>query len=286
MPKLRAKAVGMVVMGYGVREVARYFGYRPGTISKWVHKVPKGGAREIPTGTSRPKHHPKETKNEIVRRIVEVRKLTDGRCAEVVHQMLANEGTKVSLSTVKRVLDRQGLTKKKSPWKRKWKPIERPYVTGEGELVEMDTIHLYEGTKLKVYIYTLLDVHSRWAYAEASERINTHRTLDFVRRARRKAPFSVQCFQTDHGSEFSQNFTERVRVVHRHTRVRKPNDNAHVERFNRTIQEECLSKLPFSVEIINKNLPSYLKYYNEKRLHLGLNLKTPLQSLKCFQAID
>ncbi len=119
MPKLSAKAVEMVVMGYGLREVARYFGYRPGTISKWVHKVPKGGAREIPTATSRPKHHPKETKDEIVKRIVEVRKLTDGRCAEVVHQMLANEGTKVSLSTVKRVLDRQGLTKTKSPWKRK-----------------------------------------------------------------------------------------------------------------------------------------------------------------------
>lgn len=286
MPKLRAKAVDMVLSGKGIREVARYFGFHPSTIMRWVNKTPRGGTRALATSSSRPKHHPNETKDEIIKRIVEMRKLTDGRCAEVVHQMLINEGTKVSLSTVKRVLDRKGLTKKKSPWKRKWKPIERPLVTGEGELVEVDTIHLYEGRKLRVYIYTLLDVHSRWAYAEASERINTHRTLSFVRRAMRKAPFSVQCLQTDHGSEFSQNFTERIHVIHRHSRVRKPNDNAHLERFNRTIQQECLSKLPLSVEIINKNLPSYLKYYNEQRLHLGLQLKTPIHTLKCCQAID
>lgn len=28
-------------------------------------------------------------------------------------------------------------------------------------------------------------------------------------------------------------------IAIRHTRLGRPNDNAHIERFNRTIQEEC-----------------------------------------------
>lgn len=288
MPRLRAQAVEMVLNGKSIREVARYFGYKPGTVCKWVHKIPKQGigVREIPTTSSRPKHHPKESSNELVNRIVKLRKDTGGRCAEVIHQMLLNEGTKVSLSTVKRVLDRKGLTKKKSPWKRKWKPIKRPIPTEEGELIQIDTIHLYENRKLKVYVYTLIDVHSRWTFAKATSRINTHQSTYFVNAAMKKAPFQMKCIQSDHGSEFSQNFTERIQITHRHTRIRKPNDNSHIERFNRTIQGECLNKLPLDVQIINKNITKYLKFYNEERLHLGLKLKTPIQSMKCFQAID
>jgi transposase InsO family protein len=128
-----------------------------------------------------------------------------------------------------------------------------------------------------IYIYTLIDVYSRWSYAWASDRINTRITLEFLKRAQRKAGFTFQVLQTDHGPEFSQHFTERIRITHRHSRVRKPNDNAHVERFNRTIQDELLRGLPVDTIRINKALPQYLRYYNTKRYHLGINLKTPTE---------
>lgn len=57
--------------------------------------------------------------------------------------------------------------------------------------------------------------------------------------------------------------------------IRKPNDNAHLERFNRTIQEECLRRLV--PKQYPKALDRYVDFYNAKRLHLGINLKTPLQ---------
>lgn len=60
------------------------------------------------------------------------------------------------------------------------------------------------------------------------------------------------------------------------------NDNAHLERFNRTIQGECLGALPKDTKIINRNLPKYLRYYNEKRHHFGLNLQTPLQVVRSY----
>lgn len=93
--------------------------------------------------------------------------------------------------------------------------------------------------------------------------------------------------QTDHGPEFSSHFSERVKIKHRHSRVRRPNDNAHLERFNRTLQDELLDELPVNVKIYNRALPEYLKYYNNERLHLGINLQTPNEILaKCFQGIE
>ena len=59
--------------------------------------------------------------------------------------------------------------------------------------------------------------------------------------------------------------------------ILKLNDNAHIERFNRTLQEECLDKLPHDVRIINCALKKYLRYYNYERVHGGINYLTPMQ---------
>jgi len=287
MPKLRAKAVAMVQGGLSMRRVAKYFGFQPSTISRWYKKVPNGGSNEVPTIPSRPKGHPRQLKDEIVDRITYWRQITHGRCSEVIHQHLINEGVAVSLSSVKRTLVRKNLIRKRSPWKRLHRSLARPLAAQPGDLIQLDTIHLVPEEKHKIYVYTLLDVNSRFAYALATNKANSLQTVKFVSAARKVLPFGFKCLQSDHGSEFSQHFSERIKISHRHSRVRRPNDNAHLERFNRTLQQELLSKLPPDVKIINKMLPGYLKYYNEERLHLGLNLKTPLQHIKkCCEGID
>jgi transposase InsO family protein len=278
-PRLRAQAVEMVEKeGRSMRAVARYYGVEASTVMRWVRKSPEGGSSVIPTTPSRPKRHPKQLRKEVVAKIVEVRK-RHGRCAEVVHRTLLNEGVQVSLSSVKRTLEREGLLKKRSPWKRFHLSGERPQAASPGDLVETDTIHLMKSEKERIYVYTLIDVCSRWTYAWAIERLSARRSVEFLKRAQKASPFLFETLQSDHGPEFTQHFTERVGVAHRHSRVRKPNDQAHVERFNRTIQEELLDGLPRNVRSINRLLPKYLKYYNEERLHLGLELKTPVQML-------
>ena len=278
MPKLRIKAVEMLRSGKSTREVARYFGYSPSAICKWNKKVPIGGAHEIPTEEPIAKTHPNTINSDIVRRIIEIRRDT-GRCADVIHQMLLNEKIVVSLSTVKRTLDRQGLTKKKSPWKRYHKYDKRPKALNPGDLVQVDTIHLMQDRISRIYIYTLIDVYSRWTHAYAVNRISSGITVNFIKRAQTRSPFSFNCLQSDHGPEFSNYFTDRVKIKHRHSRIRKPNDNGHVERFNRTIQDELLRKIPTDVKVINRRMPYYLKYYNTKRLHMGINFKTPIEML-------
>lgn len=278
LPKVRAQAVDMLRSGKTQAEVARYFGVNQSVISKWNAKTPPGGCVRIATQSSRPNHHPDELAEHIVARILDIRR-EHNRCAEVVHQQLLNEEIVVSLSSVKRTIERAGLTKKRSPWKRWHKTFERPQILLPGSLVELDTIHLMQSKTTRIYIYTLIDVFSRWVYAQAQTRISTWNSTQFVTQAQQVASFEFSCIQSDHGPEFSQHFTETIHIPHRHSRVRQPDDNAHIERFNRTIQDEFLDVFPKDVELINHELPYYLNYYNTKRLHLGIHLKTPQEML-------
>lgn len=286
MPRVRRDAAEMVRKGFSPTEVGRRYGVGSSTICKWVRKSQKIGYHPILTLSSRPAHHPHELAHDIVRKIVEKR-FELKRSAEVIHRALAEAGVSVSLSSVKRTLDRHRLLKKRSPWKRYHAPSPRPVASHPGALLEADTVHLAVHGKTVLYVYTIIDVHSRWAYAWCSRKANTRASLLFVKRSQVAAPFLFECIQTDNGSEWSTHFTERVQMRHRHSRVRQSNDNAHVERFNRTLREECLDALPVDLVAINRELPAYLRHYVETRHHFGLDLRTPLQVLsKCVQAID
>lgn len=285
MPKVRRDAAQMVYKGYSKAEVGRRFGVGSSTICKWVKKAEKYGYYPIPTLSSRPRHHPKELPSDLVWKIFGQR-VKSKRCAEVVHQELKNDGVEVSLSSVKRVLDRAGLTKKRSPWKRYHPHVDRPLPKNPGDLVEMDTIHLMVDKKKRIYVFVLIDVYSRWVYVKAYEHMNSLQMLRFVREAQRAAPFHFSMLQSDHGPEFGKLFVSRIKKDHRFTRIGKPNDNAHVERFNRTIQEECLDRVDSNVPVLNKAIKKYVHYYNHTRLHMGIAFLAPIQLINRVQAID
>ena len=283
LPRVRMEAVNLVYQGWNQRKVARHLGLGSGTVSKWLKKDRNWGLRPIPTLSSKPKFHPKQLSIQKVEAIVKQRK-KHNRCAEIVHRELQNQGIIVSLSSVRRTLKRQGLIKKRSHLKRWHFSEPRPLAVLAGDLVQIDTIHFVVLGK-RFYVYTLIDIASRWAYAKVSMRINTYQSLKFVRDAQSVAEFKFKMIQSDNGQEFSTWFTERIGkfgLAHRHSRVRKSNDNAHVERFNRTLQEECLNKVNQDVKSFKKAIKQYLPYYNGQRLHLGINFKTPLE---CVQAI-
>jgi transposase InsO family protein len=189
----------------------------------------------------------------------------------------------VSLSSVKRVLRRYGCTRY-SKWKKWHQYPERPKAEKPGILVQIDTI--WDGISAdRLYLYTLLDVCSRWGYAWPVQRIAAGASVRFIQSARQSAPFSFQTLQSDHGSEFSKWFTKRMQTTglsHRHSRVRTPSDNGHLERFNRTIQEECLSQVPRSLRSWRREIPRYLNYYNTERPHMALGMKTPLEVLRSY----
>jgi len=278
MPRIRREAAQLVYRGWSTRKVARHFGFSQSVIVKWFKKSKLYGYHSIPTQSSRPKHHPKELSEEVVKRIVEIR-LKTKRTSEVVHQTLLNDGIKVSLNSVRRTIDRHGLMKKRSHLKRWHPPVDRPKASQPGDLVQLDTIHRMISKKKRLYVFVLLDVYSRWVYAKAYESMNAARSLQFVREAQQSFAFRFKMLQSDHGPEFGMWFVEQIKKDHRYTRIGKPNDNAHIERFNRTVQEECLDKIPTEVKTINCALKKYLQYYNSERLHLGISLRAPMQLL-------
>jgi len=282
LPKIRREAARLVLEeGWSARKVGRYFGYHHTAVMGWVRYQERYGVRPIATQSSKPRRHSRQLADDLVRKII-AKRFDLKRSAEVIQFALKEEGIAVSLSSVKRTLDRHGLLKKRSPWKRFHPHVPRPDVEKPGSLVQLDTIHRMIDEKKRLYVYVAIDVCSRWVYAKAYGRMSGATTLVFLKEAERRAAFRFEMLQSDHGPEFGKWFVAQAKKSHRYTRIGKPNDNAHIERFNRTIQEECLDALPKDTKIINRNLSKYLRYYNEKRHHFGLNLQTPLQVVRSY----
>ena len=103
---------------------------------------------------------------------------------------------------------------------------------------------------------------------------------------------------TDNGSEYCGRKMEHHYQImltlhgikHRKTKVATPRTNGFVERFNRTVLDEffrgiLLRKYYYKLEELQKDLDKWLKFYNDKRPHLGYrnNGNTPIGSFKNHQ---
>ena len=274
------KAVMLLRKGWSSRKVARHFGFSQSAIVKWSARAPRDGRRSIPTKSSAPKTSPLSLSDETVGRIIHAR-IKSKRCAEVVYEMLKAEGVEVSLSSVKRKLGRYGLLKKRSPWKKRRIYPLRPEATVAGMLVQMDTIHFADKYRKRIYVYTALDVYSRYGFAALSKKASCWHSVMFLKKATKYFPFHIQNIQTDNGPEFGLHFTDfvvRNRMTHRHIHPRSPNENGHLERFNRTIQEE-ISRFGWCI-FIPEDIRAFLNHYNNERLHMGIDFKTPRQMLQ------
>jgi transposase len=285
LPEVRAKAVLMVQSGKSAREVARHLGYAHNTVLNWVKRTLEYGTYGrlvIPTRSSRPSHHPDEIEPELIQRILQLRSERD-QCAEILHHRLTLEGVEISLSSVKRILKRHGISKY-SKWKKWHKYPERPMPEKPGILVEIDSVHEgVPGDRLSAL--ALIDVCTRWGYAEPFVGITSNTTSSFLCRARGIAPFPFVTIQTDNGSEYAKRFTQLIGhtgISHRHTRVRTPTDNAHVERFIQTLQKDCLHRIPRVLSVWKKEIPEFIRYYNTERPHMALEYKTPLEVVRSY----
>ena len=284
LPRLRLEAANLVLKeGWSTRKVARHTGFNQSTIVRWTNyaKLHSVG-HTIPTQSSRPHHHPRQLSPEMVNTILAYRSKHQ-RCAEVLHYLLTKDGYAVSLSSVKRTLKRNGMTRY-SKWKKWHQYEERPMPEKPGILVEIDTIHDGPHTD-RLYIYTMIDVCSRWAYAYPCQRINAENSWYVVQAAQPEFPFGLQLIQSDHGPEFSKHFKKQLKahdIHHRHTHIRSPTENGHLERFNRTIQEECLQRIPKTLEAYQKAIPEYLQFYNTERPHMGIAMQTPQEVMQSY----
>lgn len=240
----------------------------------------------IPSLSAAPKH-PHTLSEDLVQLVLDVRDQLK-RCAEVVwHHINAVLCIEISLSSVRRILKRYGKTDTPKYHKnRHYKGIPRPQALSPGDLVEIDTIHLFNPiSKQKRYIYTVIDLYTRMAYARVYKELKPSNSLNTILEAEQYFGFNFKMVQSDNGLEFARYFETKLEnkgIKIRHTRLGRPNDNAHIERFNRTIQEECTGNYYLESEplkIMDDKILSYIDYYNYHRVHLSISYRTPAEML-------
>ena len=240
----------------------------------------------IPTTISRPHTSPTAVSQELTDLVLTVRAQLK-RCAEVVwHHLVTTLGVVISLSSVRRILWRTGVARGRKNRVRRDNP-RRPHPTKPVELVQTDTIHHVDPTTgRRLYYYTVIDLFTRMTHVTLATKLRQGLAASAVLDAQKQWGFPIAMVQSDNGPEYGRYFEQqmhRANITTRHSRLHRPNDNAHIERFNRTIQTECIGyywnrSVPLQSQ--QGRLTAYLEYYNTKRVHLSLQLQTPVAMLQ------
>jgi len=185
----------------------------------------------------------------------------------------------------------------------KIKPIKRQKVLRKpkdlrpdhpGHLVALDTVErIVQGRRR--YIITFEDIYSRFSFAWATTSHASKAAEEFFELCLKVFPYSFSLLYvlTDNGSEFKKHFTEKIKelhLVHYHTYPRTPKMNAHIERFNRSIQDEFVDYhdyLLVNPDEFNQELVDYLIFYNIERVHEAFQNKlSPIQFIIQWQRLN
>ena len=269
------------------------------TLYRWQAALKESGGKleGLNAKSTAPRRRRKRSvSDEVLTRIITLRTAHPRLGKDKVHALLTQEGYQGSISTVGRILGdlkRQGQMPaplllsfygktgnliERMPKRRK--KLRRP----KGyRVLEVDTIvRFIDGVKR--YILTGVDTEKRTAFAAAYTNHGSTSAADFLRKARIALPECPLAVQTDNGSEFALHFETACKeegITHFHTYPRSPKMNAHIERFNRTLDEEFLHShralLRDDVSAFNHALVDWLLWYNGERPHYALGQVSPFR---------
>ena len=140
---------------------------------------------------------------------------------------------------------------------------------------------LYNGRRFRTF--NVVDDFNREAlHIEIDTSITSERLVRVFRRIQAERPLP-QVLRTDNGPEFlGEAFTEWAKeagMAIRYIQPGKPNQNAYIERFNRTYRDELLDQHLFaSLEHVREATYWWLLEYNEQRPHDSLGDLTPVEA--------
>lgn len=190
----------------------------------------------------------------------------------------------IGYSTIGKIIKRHHLyAPKRKRWsKKRFSSYQRtkhaPRETLPG-YVEIDCIVLCCLNKRYIFV-SIIDIVTKCAHVRmvpSQKAINTQSVLqEYI-----SLGYPVRVIQTDNGSEFLGVFHDWVvahGLTHQFIYPHSPRINGVVERFNRTVQEECIERsdyLFYDLEKFKQTLDRYMVWYNTGRPHHSLNLMTP-----------
>jgi transposase InsO family protein len=287
----------VVQEGWSAAAAAEAAGVSRATVYKWVRRHRAEGEAGLRDRSSCPLHCPRRLSRRQEQRIVRLRlrqKIGPHRLADILG---------VPRSTCYAVLRRHGLHRLAwldRPTGTVIRRYEREY---PGELVHMDTKKLARvpsggGHRLLgrdeapqhtgggyEYVHSAVDDHSRLAYSEIlrDERAETcaaflRRTVEFF------AGYGVivERLLTDNAKAYRdalvfREAADQLGIQQRFIRVRRPQTNGKVERYNRTFLDEwAYVRLYRSNAERARLLPTWLHRYNHHRSHTALGGRPPV----------
>lgn len=156
-----------------------------------------------------------------------------------------------------------------------------------GEEIQLDTTEPFG--KGKGILLNLIDDYSRWKGSYFYPRNQSLNVQNSFQHFLDSAPFPVQAVRVDNGPEFKRDFAkfcqkQRINLIR--NQIRTPEHNGKVERLHRTIEEECLWRIPKEqrdqLETVSYSLAQHTRWYNTRRRHLGYRMegKTPQQKIE------
>jgi transposase InsO family protein len=286
---------------HGTDATTEAFGVSKRTLERWQKALTQANGKLEslnPKSTAPKKRRNRSVEETIIDTIIELRTRYPRLGKDKLHAILVADGYTGSISTVGRILSdlkKRGLITNPKPLsfyakggihrektKSHKKKLRRPQSV---RVLELDTVvRFINGTKR--YILTAIDTETRSAFAGVYTNHGSLSAADFLRRCMEVLPNCPSQIQTDNGSEFAKYFHQTATglgLTHYHTYPRSPKMNAHVERFNRTLSEEWImyhrAVLRDDVSRANQLLIDYLLWYNTKRPHASLGLKSPFQGI-------
>lgn len=254
--------------------------------------------------------HPQTTPPEVVDRLLAVSMENPTRGCNWLHDRLLLEGISVSAPTIQGILNKHEmgsryerllklearalqeaieLTPQQVVWLEKANPSfrERHVESSRpGELLCQDTFYVgrLKGVG-KVYLHAVVDTFSSYAFGylhtskqpEAAALVVHNDVLPFYQ----AHDLPLKAILTDNGREFCgteahpyELYLALNDIDHRRTKVRSPQTNGFIERFNRTALDEFF-RIAFrttfyeSVEHLQTDFDQWLVTYNMERPHQG-----------------
>lgn len=295
---------------HGLEATREAFGVKERTLYLWQHKLraSRGKLEALNCGSRTPKNKRKRRYDyRIVEEIVRLRDVHPNLGEKKLYPLLKEYCDQINVvcpksATIGNLMrDTGGMrtvptkitgTGRVKPYTRQ-KALRKPddiKINEPGALVALDTVEIIIHGNRR-YLITCEDIFSRFAFACATTSHASKAAEEFFLLWQQVFPYQTAFVLTDNGSEFKKHFAARLldlQITHYHTRPRTPKMNAHVERFNRTIQEEFADyhrQLLLNPDRFNEKLMDWLGFYNTKRVHHAFgNRLTPVQYLLQYEA--
>jgi len=205
----------------------------------------------------------------------------------LTYMMMDDDIAAVSPSTTYRILKSQGLLNRWNNVKKsaKGRGFDQPAAPHQHWHIDIKYVN-FRGSFL--FLISVIDGYSRYiVHHELRQNMQEFDVQITIQRALEKYPgysqrdgFPKPRIISDNGSQFiSKDFAEYLKFAglqHIRTSIAYPQSNGKIERYHRTIHEECLMKTSL-VDLVDarKQVAIYIEFYNTKRLHSSLYFLTP-----------